>query len=538
MAVPLNHKNHPQLRSGKSARLSFTLNFESQGYKVVDDTFALSGDGKELIRANPESSGVLNIPNRVTSIGDRAFEDCNISVIVFPRSLQALSQEAFTSCNVTVIVFNSSPSIPKELFSYWKPQEIIVKDKNDIQRIIDSFRDNPCRVVHKADKWSYYRTLPSYSDYSKAYEDEYGVLYSEDRKILLRFNKRLRHYKIPEGVDTIAQGAFADCNIREIAFPKSMRVIGNAAFSGCKHLTTVSFNLGLKLIFDKAFDNCILLSEIFLPNSVSSIGSYRGCISLSRVKLPSYLTEIPTNAFKETALTEIVIPDSVETIGYCAFQSTKLFSITLPKSLKTLSGWGLSNCQNIQSITLPQGVDTIPCEFFADCKNLRSVTIQGNLKSIDRAAFKGCVNLEEIVIPNQEEIHYDTFQDCQSLTSLRIPQSVRHIRHGAFAGCTNLDSLELSEGLETIESGIISSTKLTEIVIPSTVQHVDAMAFCSAHYLSKVTFLGGLRDSRFNTFNDNVFEDCPALQEIHIPKGTMEFFKKHLKKLCSLLVES
>ena len=48
-----------------------------------------------------------------------------------------------------------------------------------------------------------------------------------------------------------------------------MRVIGEDAFSGCKHLTTVSFNSGLKHIFDNAFNGCALLLEIILPNSLS-----------------------------------------------------------------------------------------------------------------------------------------------------------------------------------------------------------------------------------------------------------------------------
>lgn len=215
MAVPLNHKKYRQSRSRKSSVANFSTFYKSGGYKVVKDTFALSVDGKNLIKVNPNASGVLTIPNRVTSIEDSAFEDCNLSAIVFPRSLQIVCEEIFTSCNVSVLVFKSSPSIPEFLFSDWQPKEIIVNDKNDIQRIKDTFiEDIPCRIVHKSNKWNYYRSLPSYSDLTKAYEDNTGVLYSEDGKILLRFNKRLHHYEIPEGVDTIAQGAFADCNIR------------------------------------------------------------------------------------------------------------------------------------------------------------------------------------------------------------------------------------------------------------------------------------------------------------------------------------
>lgn len=531
MAVPLNHKNHSHRRSGKTSEDDFTSHYESKGFKVIKDTYALSTDGQKLYHVNPKASGVLTVPNGVTSIEYRAFSGCILSAIVFPRSLQCIGEEPFTSCVVRVIVFKSSPSLPQELFSYWQPDEVIVNDKNDIQRIKDRSRNKFCRVVHKSDKWNYYRTTSFYSDFSKAYEDKFGVMYSHDGKILLRFNKRLHRYEIPDGVDTIAQGAFEGSHIKEVTMPRSMRVIGSGAFSSCKNLKSVTFNSGLKHIFDRAFNGCELLTDVKLPESLLSIGGFAGCVSLASVSLPSTLKEIPNSAFMNTLLDTIEIPDCVERIGFNAFQSTNLKSIILPRSLRTIEAWGFSRCNYINTVTLPEGIDTIPRELFADCKNLKSVIALGQIKEIEGAAFKGCSSLEHITIPQQDEIGSNTFQDCTSLKSIVVPYTVRYIRQGAFLGCTSLESLKLLEGLEVIESNIISSTKISELSIPSTVRLIGGKAFAGAHYLTKVIFTG------VTSIFDNVFDDCPNLKEIHIPRGLKSQFVESLKTTSASIIE-
>lgn len=114
MAVPLNHKNHSQHKSGKSSVADFTSYYKSKGYKVVKDTFVLSPDGQNLIKVNPKATGVLSIPNKVTTISYRAFSDCKLSAIVFPKSLQSLGEESFIICNVEIPYSRFSLSSAKQ----------------------------------------------------------------------------------------------------------------------------------------------------------------------------------------------------------------------------------------------------------------------------------------------------------------------------------------------------------------------------------------------------------------------------------------
>ena len=82
-----------------------------------------------------------------------------------------------------------------------------------------------------------------------------------------------RSVKIPEGIVEISENAFREFeNLEEVSLPKSLRIIGPAAFSGCKNLRKVVFSFGLEELLDEAFAFCPALTEVILPDSVKRIG--------------------------------------------------------------------------------------------------------------------------------------------------------------------------------------------------------------------------------------------------------------------------
>ena len=71
-----------------------------------------------------------------------------------------------------------------------------------------------------------------------------------------------------------------------------------------------------------AFDGCIELTSIDIPNSVTSIGrfAFSGCIGLTSILIPNSVTSIGSRAFERCKdLTSIEIPNSVTSIGSSAF---------------------------------------------------------------------------------------------------------------------------------------------------------------------------------------------------------------------------
>jgi hypothetical protein len=64
-------------------------------------------------------------------------------------------------------------------------------------------------------------------------EDEYGVFYSQDGKILksCQFSFNETHYEVPDGVEEIDFGAFCTCrHFLELSIPRSVKIIGDSIF--------------------------------------------------------------------------------------------------------------------------------------------------------------------------------------------------------------------------------------------------------------------------------------------------------------------
>jgi hypothetical protein len=90
----------------------------------------------------------------------------------------------------------------------------------------------------------------------------------------------------------------------------------------------------------------MIITAVTIPDTVVEIrdGAFKNA-SISSIKLPKNLTEIPEKAFAGcTSLKEIVIPDSVTVIGDGAFNNCKeLTTVKLPSHAITYEGFGTSS---------------------------------------------------------------------------------------------------------------------------------------------------------------------------------------------------
>ena len=264
--------------------------------------------------------------------------------------------------------------------------------------------------------------------------DEYGVVYSADRKKLIR-GKDLTNYMVKEGTVAVCDGAFAAncfkyfsdrgnfCTF-EAPGPQPDFWEWKPDYFGGNHYdcyTTKILNISIPntvlCLGKKAFAICVYLREIKMPNSILSIGEgcFVNCKSLTKIAIPNSVTSIEDCTFKGChSLTDIIIPNSVTSIGEDAFR----------------------DCGALTNITIPSSVTSIGKAAFYDCKSLTIITIPNSVTSIGMCAFYGCESLTSIVIPDSvKSIENDVFFACKSLTSITIPNSVTSIGWAAFYYC-------------------------------------------------------------------------------------------------------
>jgi len=98
--------------------------------------------------------------------------------------------------------------------------------------------------------------------------------------------------------------------------------LASYAFNYATQLTEVRFPVsGFTQIKGNAFEYCMSLQKISIPNTVSSVNMscFANCSALPKIELPN-ITSIPQSMFYEnTSLTTISIPATVTTIGSQAF---------------------------------------------------------------------------------------------------------------------------------------------------------------------------------------------------------------------------
>lgn len=330
--------------SGSTNIERFAVNDGNIAYKAIDGIL-FSADGKTICKV-PFAKDISNyaIPNSVTIIGNKAFENTNIAKVTFPSTLQKIGNYAFEDCkylaevvlpdNITelgegafqnckgllsVSLSNSIAKLDRFTFSYCVSLRTIFIPKSVIS--INAYALTQCLSLQNIDVDN---ENPSYCSYS-------GVLYSRDMKSLITYPVAMEsnEYYVADGVEKIGSRAFSDCS---------------------------------------------KIQDIILPSSVTEIGSY---------------------AFEGSSLHGIVLPDNIHSIGDYAFSSCdSLQSLSLPESLKEISNGLASYSKNLSYLRIPADVNYIGLAPFRYCKSLE--VIESLISDIDKVEFRKSSLSDEI----------------------------------------------------------------------------------------------------------------------------------------------
>ena len=179
-------------------------------------------------------------------------------------------------------------------------------------------------------------------------------------------------------------------------------------------IKTVTIGDGITSIGDYAFYSCRGLTELTLPNSVTSIGNpnsvtsignsaFGGCSGLEKITVDGgnkrYDSRDNCNSIIETGTNTLivgcknsVIPNSVTSIGDGAFRGCRgLTELTLPNSVTSIGGCAFEGCNGLTDLTLPNCVRVVEACAFKDCSGLTKLTLPNILINIWESAFEGCI---------------------------------------------------------------------------------------------------------------------------------------------------
>ncbi|HBI59045.1 MAG: leucine-rich repeat protein [Duncaniella sp.] len=104
---------------------------------------------------------------------------------------------------------------------------------------------------------------------------------------------------LPDGLRSIETAAFLSCEISKINFPESLEYIGFKAFSYTR-LSDIILPSNCQLSADgEQFASNFMLKYAMLPSDITSLppGLFNNCIELTEITLPGSITEIGDEAF-------------------------------------------------------------------------------------------------------------------------------------------------------------------------------------------------------------------------------------------------
>ena len=387
----------------------------------------------------------ISIPNSVTSIRRGAFTFSGLVAVTIPASVTSLGEHAFEGCwsLTNVNLSEGLKSIGEWAFAHTGLFTVTIP--NSVESI-GEWAFSGCSDMHSMKVKKGNTHYDSHNDCNAIIETATNTLIAGCLNTIIPnsvrvigpnafWGCRMTSLTIPEGVTMLDRAALSCCyNLQTITLPKSVTTIGEFAFSSCESLTSIDLPEGITSIGNDAFMSCLNLSSIIIPKSVTSIDGmlFTGCRNLVsiivRERNAHYDSRDNCNAIIETATNKLI----------ASCKNTMM----IPKSVRVIGNAAFDQCVDKTSITIPEGVTQIEDYAFNDCQGFRSVIIPDGVTSIGDAAFRGCRNL----------------------TSVSIPNSVTHIGESAFDCCVSLPSITLPKNLTTIGEGILYNCDMMEAV--------------------------------------------------------------------------
>lgn len=478
-------------------------------YSVRNDgRFMTHGDEEPfLLYAYPGNHGdTYTVPESVVEINDYSFSLSGIKEVTLPARLRYLGEYAFGYCNnLTKVTANATiPCVAEKAFEGSTAAAL---------------------NIPSAGMKELYQTEAGWKELS-------SIVTGSGQTTVFANDTRELFYKVLDG-QSVALMAIDSKTGGKVTVPATVTHGSNTynvtyIGSGEEDWSSSFFNEVKHHdfpVFDMRYeDDTPLVTEVEIPNTVKSIGSY----ALHRTK--------------RSNLVKVVIPSSVEEIGESAFGENTIKELKLNKGLKTIGEMAFrlskGESEGMGDLVIPEGVERIESAAFI-MRNLNSVTIPASVISIGQNNFRKYDNPQEQNLQDLRVNISDLNAFCRIMTRDGwFAQNYRLYQNG-----TEIKEVALPEGMERIDEVFSCCMSLEKVTLPSSALYVGGGAFFTCKNLKTVINLskipqtvyryeqGAINATRAMSRADSDTSDDPfnnvdkAACTVYVPQGSVDTYK-------------
>ena len=341
------------------------------------------GNTDSVCESNSGLTAII-LPSTVERIGTRAFKNCtSLSACTIPESLKTMGVEAFENTQITEVTIPSGFT----MFDYWTGATWYnygaqFHGCSGLTSI--TIQSTQIQVMTNYLFYWLYNVNNLTINYSGTISQWLSMSFSPRWKASL-LNDSVRYVQCLDGLIDLRE---LNNTIYYYA-PEQLTIADSATTPS---FTSHTFNDGVGTIKTSGnvteinvsgFTNCSDMTNIILPNTVESIGSYAftSAMSLTNIAIPNSVTAMGDYVFwRCTGLTSVNISTGITTIPYSTFSTcSSLTGITIPDNITTISGYSFYKCNSLEEITIPSSVTTIGSNAFSNCSALETINYNGTI---------------------------------------------------------------------------------------------------------------------------------------------------------------
>ena len=367
---------------------------------------------------------LLEIPEGVTSIAERAFYGSGLITVKLPSTLETIGSNAFyNSQRLISMEMKSIPEIGYDAIPYTLVEFINLTGAS-AEEVYYEFSYSSVNVITNADDTTV-RVDDKGFVFAGINSNVYLVGYvGDETKIELP-----SHPLNIEGIPSygIYNYAFENDEIESIVIPETISSIEYNAFGNCTNLVEV-YNLSPNINLTEGSDNY----------SYGYLGQYAKKITNDK--------------------SQASIVHSNDNYDYIITGDDEKYATIIKYKKADKKNIIIDQIDNLSTI--------VGASLFTNNQKIESVTLGAGVVGIEKNAFYGCYNLKEINLGSCEGILDDAFYMCKSLYKIELPSTLEYIGDEAFYGCyifeiINHSTLELEN--ESSNNGYVSYNAISII---------------------------------------------------------------------------